>query len=137
MDGAGVALSSGSNLPKDITMRRCRTATCNNQTVGQRKYCSRECRSQYKQSEAYQRATGHKPKDSFYASKEWLQLRYMTLSKYGSICQCCGAVKAQMHVDHIKPRSKFPELALDPNNLQVLCWQCNKGKSNRDSTDWR
>jgi len=43
----------------------------------------------------------------------------------------------QIHVDHIKPRSKFPELELVFDNLQVLCDDCNIGKSNVDSTDFR
>lgn len=42
-----------------------------------------------------------------------------------------------IHVDHIKPRSKFPELALDVNNLQILCEDCNVGKLNRFETDYR
>ena len=41
-----------------------------------------------------------------------------------------------MHVDHVKPRSKFPELALDLSNLQVLCNLCNVAKSNVDMTRW-
>jgi 5-methylcytosine-specific restriction endonuclease McrA len=40
-------------------------------------------------------------------------------------------------VDHIKPRSRFPELALDPENVQVLCDSCNRGKSCDDYTDFR
>lgn len=43
----------------------------------------------------------------------------------------------QMHVDHIKPRAKFPELALVLDNLQVLCRDCNLGKRHLDETDWR
>jgi X-X-X-Leu-X-X-Gly heptad repeat protein len=42
-----------------------------------------------------------------------------------------------LHVDHIKPRSLYPARALDPENLQVLCRDCNLGKSNKDATDWR
>ena len=42
-----------------------------------------------------------------------------------------------MNVDHIKPRKKYPELALDKSNLQVLCEECNHGKGNWDETDWR
>jgi 5-methylcytosine-specific restriction endonuclease McrA len=77
---------------------------------------------------------------SFYKSREWLTLRYLTLAKYGGKCQCCGtrpAYRHQVHVDHIKPISKFPHLALDEDNLQVLCSECNLGKSNIDYTDWR
>ena len=42
-----------------------------------------------------------------------------------------------MHVDHIKPRSTHPHLSLDESNLQVLCDDCNVGKSNRYEDDWR
>ena len=42
-----------------------------------------------------------------------------------------------MHVDHIKPRKLYPALALDVNNLQILCEVCNHGKGNWDMTDWR
>lgn len=62
------------------------------------------------------------------------------LQKYGARCQCCGATPAdgvKMNVDHIKPRKLFPQLALDVNNLQVLCEVCNHGKGNWDMTDWR
>ena len=40
-------------------------------------------------------------------------------------------------VDHILPRKKFPKLAMDINNLQVLCRDCNMGKSDDDYTDFR
>jgi len=42
-----------------------------------------------------------------------------------------------IHVDHIKPRSRYPELSLEIENLQVLCEDCNMGKSNVFETDWR
>lgn len=73
----------------------------------------------------------------FYMTKEWRQLRYSVLVKYGKICMCCGSKDGYLHVDHIKPRSKFPELELEFSNLQVLCESCNVGKSNQDQTDWR
>jgi hypothetical protein len=37
-----------------------------------------------------------------------------------------------LHVDHVKPRSKYPELALDLDNLQILCAACNTRKGDRD-----
>lgn len=78
--------------------------------------------------------------DEFFASQEWLRLRYDALKANGARCQCCGARPTRerpLHVDHIKPRAKYPELALDISNLQVLCADCNLGKGARDSTDWR
>lgn len=77
--------------------------------------------------------------DTFYQSDIWLRLRYRVLVKYGPRCQACGAagLNIRLHVDHIKPRSRFPDLALSESNLQVLCEACNLGKSNWDETDWR
>lgn len=76
----------------------------------------------------------------FLDSVEWRRLRLVILKRDGARCQCCGASAASgavMHVDHIKPRRTHPELYLDPNNLQVLCHECNHGKGNWDMTDWR
>ena len=78
--------------------------------------------------------------DEFLRSYKWRKLRYKVLSKYGSRCMCCGQTPddgIKIHVDHIKPRSKYPELSLDINNLQILCNLCNHGKSNWDETDFR
>lgn len=76
----------------------------------------------------------------FLLSFEWRRVRMEALKKYGPRCMCCGASPATgavMNVDHIKPRKHFPHLALDINNLQILCEQCNHGKGNWDRTDWR
>lgn len=78
-----------------------------------------------------------KLKENFYRSRAWLDLRYRTLRDYGKKCMACGATGVTMHVDHIKPKSIYPELALDPNNMQVLCEDCNRGKSNRYEDDFR
>ncbi len=76
----------------------------------------------------------------FLKSYKWRELRMKALQLYGRRCGCCGATPetgAVMHVDHIKPRRFHPELALDINNLQILCEECNHGKGNWDETDWR
>jgi len=77
----------------------------------------------------------------FYRSREWLELRYRVLRIYKAKCMCCGRTPQEhgitVHVDHIKPRSKYPKLELDLENMQVLCAACNFGKSNIDNTDWR
>jgi len=79
-------------------------------------------------------------KDSFLRTFEWRKVRMQALKKYGAKCMCCGATPATgavMNVDHIKPRKLWPSLALDINNLQILCHDCNHGKGNWDMTDWR
>ena len=73
----------------------------------------------------------------FYNSPEWLSLRFKALKSMKRKCALCHTEHGEMHVDHIKPRSKYPELELDLNNLQILCRSCNIGKSNDDETDWR
>ena len=77
--------------------------------------------------------------DAFYHSQAWRDLRYRVLDKHGRRCQKCGATSAEdtLHVDHIKPRSKYPELELEFDNLQVLCKACNIGKSNKYDDDYR
>jgi len=48
-------------------------------------------------------------------------------------CQICGMRDIEiMEVDHIKPKSKFPELRLDLNNLMTLCPNCHRRKTNRE-----
>ena len=79
-------------------------------------------------------------KRSFYQTREWKELRYKVLVKFGARCQCCGATAkdgAKMNVDHIQPISKKWERRLDETNLQVLCGSCNMGKGAHDTTDWR
>ena len=73
----------------------------------------------------------------FYGTPEWKQLRKKVIAHYGYHCMKCGDVSGGAHVDHIKPRSKFPELQLEFSNLQVLCLVCNIRKSNRSYEDYR
>jgi hypothetical protein len=73
----------------------------------------------------------------FYDSEAWQTLRVLTLKKYGCKCMKCGATNTEVHVDHIKPRSKYPELELSLFNLQVLCKKCNLNKSNKNEIDYR
>ena len=81
--------------------------------------------------------------DEFYRSYGWRSLRIATLEanrkRHGGLrCECCLAgTTGRWHVDHIHPRSSHPELALEPANLQVLCEDCNLGKGDRYTTDWR
>ena len=78
----------------------------------------------------------------FYGQWAWKRVRYEALKLHGQRCQCCGwqpgdTKSGHLVVDHIKPRKKYPELALDRSNLQVLCNDCNMGKSDHYEDDWR
>lgn len=75
-----------------------------------------------------------------YYSKDFRKLRLEVFTRDGEICGKCGAIPEKgtsLTIDHIKPVSKYPELGLDIDNLQVLCWECNQGKSNKHNTDYR
>lgn len=76
----------------------------------------------------------------FTRSDVWVRLRYEFLRDHGGRCRCCGRGAAdgvKVNVDHILPRRTHPQFALTYANLQVLCGPCNRGKGNRDRTDWR
>ena len=86
-----------------------------------------------------EQTTWYKSKE-FLLSDEWFKFRYRIIELHGNKCQCCGATPATgaiIQVDHIKPRSIYPELALVESNAQILCRVCNLGKSNLYKTDWR
>jgi ferredoxin-like protein FixX len=70
-------------------------------------------------------------------TKSWKFLREKTLEIQGDRCLCCGKKAAVMHIDHIKPKSRYPHLEFMVDNLQVLCPTCNKQKSYTDETDYR
>lgn len=67
----------------------------------------------------------------------WRFLREKVFEIQGKKCLCCGKSEESMHIDHIKPKSKYPHLEYMIDNLQVLCSECNKIKSYVDETDYR
>lgn len=80
-------------------------------------------------------ATALKNKQNF----GWKKARYLGFLLFDNQCACCGVQAPNTHItmDHIKPRSKYPELATDLRNLQPLCHDCNVAKCSWDMTDWR
>lgn len=112
------------------------------ESCGRGSYVSKYTPEQKRQSrehhkEAWAKRNNVDLKARFFLSREWAVLRYRALLEYGKQCMNCGETEGQMHVDHIKPRSKYPELALEFSNLQVLCKPCNLGKGAWDETDFR
>jgi len=76
----------------------------------------------------------------FYESQYWRNIRLQALERNTRGCEACGRTVAdgvQLHVDHILPRSTYPEFALTLNNLQILCKDCNFGKGNVHTTNFR
>ena len=69
-------------------------------------------------------------------SGAWSRLREAVFKAYGRRCMRCGSGK-KANADHIIPKSKAPELALEWNNLQVLCEDCNFQKGQMVPVDYR
>ena len=61
-------------------------------------------------------------------SKRWSLLRRVVLKRDDYQCLKCGSKETPLHVDHIKPRSRYAHLIWEPDNLQTLCRACNKAK---------
>lgn len=86
------------------------------------------------------RVFGNMNAATFYQTPEWRRLRYRALTEYGNRCSACGRGPKHgvaLHVDHIKPRSLFPDSCLDFHNLQVLCEDCNLAKADGFIDDFR
>ena len=67
---------------------------------------------------------------SFYSSIDWHKVRNLALKRFKNTCVYCKS-KKNLTVDHIKPRSKYPHLALELSNTQILCKSCNSRKGNK------
>jgi hypothetical protein len=81
-----------------------------------------------------ERKTAIEEAERFYSSLEWKILREKVVTGKGRICVICYKFIRRdfnLTVDHIKPRSKFPQLSLDIENLQVMCRSCNSSKGDR------
>ena len=66
----------------------------------------------------------------FLRTREWIAVRNRYLATVEHVCATCGSTH-RIVVDHVLPRSRYPELALTPSNFQVLCWDCNMSKACR------
>lgn len=74
----------------------------------------------------------------FYSSPEWAKLRGLVIKEEGRVCAHCHRhIKndSDVTVDHIRPRSKYPDLALRRENLRVLCRKCNSVKKDKELVD--
>lgn len=79
--------------------------------------------------------------DYFYTNKPWRDLRDMKLNEYNSTCQRClvkyGIINNHNpEGHHLKPRNKYPELELDPDNVVILCKNCNLKLGESGIVDW-
>ena len=77
----------------------------------------------------------------FYRTSEWIALRNLVMKTKNT--GCCANCKVEFSfkkwcepaVDHILPLKLHPELALDIDNLQILCSGCNYKKGSKVGTE--
>lgn len=75
-----------------------------------------------------------------YYSKAFRNIRLKVFLRDGEYCVRCGRGPqddSYLTIDHIKPVSLYPKLSLEMDNMQVLCMECNKEKSNKNCNDYR
>ena len=70
------------------------------------------------------------PGQAFLQTREWKAVRKKFLASVPHVCVMCGSTD-ELQVDHILTRQEHPELALTLSNLRVLCWRCNRERSQR------
>jgi 5-methylcytosine-specific restriction endonuclease McrA len=60
--------------------------------------------------------------------KLWKQKKYNEQNGCCAICKRSIKLKGA-HIDHIKPISRYPNLALETKNMQIACADCNTSKN--------
>ncbi len=67
-------------------------------------------------------------------------LRCCAIEFLGTSCAKCGTDCTHqlglLHMDHIFPKSIWPNRRYDPDNMQILCADCNRDKGT-NSNDYR
>jgi hypothetical protein len=78
--------------------------------------------------------------DLFYQSPQWKKAKERAYKRYGRRCMATGLTEKDgivLSVDKIKPRSKWPHLALKLSNHQILWLELNRIKSDKYIFDAR
>jgi 5-methylcytosine-specific restriction endonuclease McrA len=65
-----------------------------------------------------------------YSHRRYRKLRLDVLASAGGVCWICGRPGATT-VDHVRPVSTHPHLALDPANMRAAHLSCNSERGAR------
>lgn len=90
------------------------------------RFCSVKC--------SYVMRTG--PLNHKWIGGSWLTVRKMILKEQDYTCQSCGLRDMEiMEVNHKLQRCDYPELSRNKDNLEVLCPNCHRRKTNLSLKD--
>jgi hypothetical protein len=78
----------------------------------------------------------------FYKSAKWRKFRLTIIKRDNAHCQRClikynVITTSSLEVHHIKPRSKYPELAFEKTNTICLCKTCNTQLGVQEHLDFK
>ncbi|WNM51534.1 HNH endonuclease [Staphylococcus phage S-CoN_Ph10] len=110
---------------------------------GRRYDANKQCICQVNNSNEYSKQyyEQNKERKKQLNSKRWKTLRERIIKRDGGMCNRCwvslNVIETKdLQVHHIKPRSEYPELMYDPNNLITVCKTCNLALGTKGSLDW-
>jgi 5-methylcytosine-specific restriction endonuclease McrA len=66
--------------------------------------------------------------------RKWKRKQHSLQEGRCTSCQKPITLKGS-HIDHIKPLSRYPKLAITPDNLRILCDDCNLSKGKKELLD--
>lgn len=118
--------------------RLCSYPGCNLFAVAGHTYCEKHLAQSKKRHEEWLKehkpfATATRANESLYHTYKWISLRKKILKENDS-CRICGKTDG-LTVDHIIPPRGNEELFFNENNLQVLCVECHRIKTQQETQE--
>lgn len=102
-----------------------------------------KCSCQVKHNNEYSKSyyETNKERKKLLNSKRWRDLRERVIKRDGGMCNRCwsslGIIENNnLQVHHIKPRSEYPELMFETDNLITVCKTCNLTLGVSGKIDW-
>lgn len=110
-----------------MALKYCAVDGCSN-LVEHGKYCAEHAASQrYKRRQRKRHDVYHSDNTGFYHSQAWIDLTKLVDIREHNCCQRCGRYVwgRHKHHHHVVPIADDPSLALEPNNIMLLCDKCH------------
>lgn len=105
----------------------CACPGCYREVVEGSRYCAEHANTPKPIQTPSSRNWGHRSRDNVYSTAEWRKLSSQAIAQAGC-CAICGSTD-RLEAHHISPDQ---ELALDPQNIVVLCKECHAKVTNAE-----